>query len=134
MRCAIFNRYFFIAIICFSFHSCGDISAYKKKISGSYYLLQSEMEPGLHISYKISDNSFIGRIPADVKEYCIVKDSLLIAKVQSDSNVKVYVLNMKADDGYVDQNIYLVDIFDTTSFELWRKKNTLRVDFIKVKQ
>jgi hypothetical protein len=98
-----------IAGIIFS-SSCGDILDYREKIVRNYYLTETDSRKRLSIGYKVSEMSFITRVPPRVLAYCIVGDSLLVTKTKDDINneEKVYIINMRKDFDVAKPEDYLV--------------------------
>jgi hypothetical protein len=91
------------------FSSCGDIFDYREKIVQNYYLTETDSRKNLSIGYRTGDN-FLTKVPPRVLAYCIVGDTLLVAKTKDDINndEKVYIINMRKDFDVAKPEDYLV--------------------------
>jgi hypothetical protein len=119
-------------LICLLFSSCG--FAYKKHITGKYFLIGVDTEEDLHLSYKLSSGDFVGRVPAKVTAYGY-NDSVLVVKSLEYKNSfpAYYIINMNRDSEYAHEEVYRVGPLIESDFEKeWKDK--LRVSLEAVKQ
>jgi hypothetical protein len=103
----VFALLFLILIV-----GCGDVWDRKKNIYGKYYLVESEEKDNFSICYKTKDGDFIGRIPNKVKEYVIIGDSLIVTKTLEVNVIKCYLLEIKNDSDYAENEQFLKGPFD----------------------
>jgi hypothetical protein len=108
--------------------ACGDIIGIKKKLVKDYYLMEGDGTKRLGIYYNLKDDNFIGRVPEKVLAYGF-NDTVLVAK-QVDYNGKklVYIINMKADSEFAEDNTYLLDTLSEDDY-LKKWDQILRVKF-----
>jgi hypothetical protein len=139
MECLLKNKgsvSFFLCLIAGSiiFSSCGDIFDYREKIARNYYLTEIDSRNHLSIGYKISEMSFITRVPPRVSAYSIVGDSLLVAKTKDDiNNVEtVYIINMRKDFDVAKPDDYLVAPPMSVAKYRLEWESVLRAKFISV--
>ncbi|HMI61454.1 MAG TPA: hypothetical protein VK518_11105 [Puia sp.] len=103
------DQLFLYLIISTFFSSCGDIFDYQEKIVRNYYLTEIDSRKSLSIGYRVG-GGFLTKVPPRVLAYCIVGDSLLIAKTKDDINndEKIYIINMRKDSDAAKPENYLV--------------------------
>ena len=110
--------------------SCGDLLSYREKITGNYYLMETDTKNDLAIYYKTNDGDFIGRIPSLILEYGF-NDSFLIAKSKKNDSVRYYIINRNKDSDYADQKDFLIGtpITEKEFIEKWRGR--VKINFTK---
>lgn len=118
-------------VIFLSLFSCGDIFSTKKNIIGRYYLFETDIKNNYLISYKTDDGDYIGRVPPNVFEYCVIPDSLIIAKSLQNGNIFYYLIKINQDGNYADQKEFLIGPMNEIKFNLEYNKN-LNIKFTKV--
>jgi hypothetical protein len=115
-----------------SFSYCGDLFAYKRNITGKYYLLGLENNGDLAIYRETKDGDLLQRIPPKIIEYGF-NDSFLVAKYKMNGITGYYVINKLDDSDYAETSDYLVDSLIIESDYLSKWKERLNINFRKIK-
>ena len=93
--------------LAFSF-GCGDLWEYEKNVYGNYYLVGQDTKDNISLYYKTEGGDYIKRIPSKVKEYAIIGDSLIVAKIIDSGTIRYYILNMKLDSVFAEKKEFLI--------------------------
>ena len=105
--------------------SCNLNMAYEKRITKGYYLIATDAMDQLDISRELETGDYIGRIPAIVRAYAVVNDTLIFAR----TTAGYYVLNTARDHDFAEVEDVVVGPLDQATF----KRNWLNQYNVKFK-
>ena len=71
-------------------------------------MLGQDTQDNISLYYKTESGDYIKRIPSIVKEYAIIGDSLIVAKIIDSGTNRYYIINMKLDSEFAEKKEFLI--------------------------
>jgi hypothetical protein len=113
------------------FFSCG--LAYKKQITGKYYIVGVDTDNSASLSYKLASGDYVGKAPGKLLEYGF-NDTFMVAKTQEykKNNPSYFIIDMTKDSELAHEESFRIGPLSEDEFSK-RWKRRLNIQLIDIR-